>query len=74
MRKTIIGEGAFQVMAHSFSVYSDSAYTLAYSCDGEHFTNWDEETPAGETLFVVDIPKNAYFKLVGNSGEATITY
>lgn len=74
MKKTIFGEEAFQVIAHSFSVYSDSAYTLAYSSDGIHYTNWEEGTTAGETLFVVNVPKNAYFKLVGNGSQATISY
>lgn len=74
MTKTVTNEAPFQVMAHSFSVYSDSAYTLAYSSDGSHFTNYSEETPAGETLIVNGVAKNMYFKLVGNSGSATINY
>lgn len=72
--KKINGEAAFQVLAHSFSVYSESSYTLAYSADGEHFTEYDEATPAGETLIVNGVAKNMMFKLVGNSAEAIITY
>jgi len=74
--KTIIvnDEAPFSVLAHSFSVYSDSAYTLNYSADGEHFTAYDQETPAGETLIVNGIAKGMYFYLDGNSGEAKISY
>lgn len=72
--KKVMGEGAFQVLAHSFSVYTPDAFTIAYSTDGEHFTNYEESTPAGETLIVNGVAKNMYFKLVGNTAEAIITY
>lgn len=71
---TVTGEAHFSVLAHSFSVYSASAYTLYYSADGIHFTAWDEETPAGETLIVNGVAKGMYFYLGSNSGEAVITY
>lgn len=75
MTKTINGNEAFQIMAHSFSVSpSNEGYTLEYSADGVGYTAWDEATPANETLFVVDIPKNAYFRLSGNNTELTISY
>lgn len=75
MRKiTITNEAVFSVLAHSFSVYSDSAYTLNYSADGEHFTAWEEETPAGEVLIVNGVAKGMKFYLDGNSGDAIITY
>ena len=75
MRKiTVTGEAPFSVLAHSFSVYSDSSYTLNYSADGEHFTAWEEETPAGETLIVNGVAKGMIFYLDGNSGDAIITY
>lgn len=74
MKKIINGEQPFQIMAHSFSVYSDSSYTLNFSADGENYTAWDEATPAGETLIVNGIAKNMYFYLDGNSGDAVITY
>lgn len=72
--KKITGEEKFQILAHSFSVYSASAYTLYYSADGVHFTSWGEETPAGETLVVNGIAKGMYFYLKGNSGEAQINF
>ena len=74
MKKIINGEQPFQIMAHSFSVYSASAYTLNYSADGKHYTAWDESTPAGETLIVNGVAKYMYFFLDGNSGDAVITY
>lgn len=75
INKTIVGEEAFQVLAHSFSVSpSSEGYTLAYSADGVNFTQYTEDTPADETLFVVDVPKGAFFKLVGNASEVVINY
>lgn len=73
-RITVTDEAPFSVLAHSFSVYSDSAYTLNFSADGEHFTAYDEATPAGETLIVNGVAKGMYFYLDGNSGDAVITY
>ena len=72
--KKITGEAPFQVLAHSFSVYTDSAFTLNYSADGEHYTAYEESTPAGETLIVNGVGKNMWFYLEGNSGEAIINY
>ena len=75
MKKIVVtDEAAFSVLAHSFSVYSDSSYTLNYSADGEHFTAWEESTPAGETLVVNGVAKGMYFYLDGNSGDAVIIY
>lgn len=71
----ISGETPFQILAHSFAVsHAEASYTLEYSADGYDYTEWEEATPANETLFVVDIPKNAFFRLKGNSGEVTVTY
>lgn len=71
----ISGETPFQILAHSFAVsHAEDSYTLEYSADGYDYTEWEEATPANETLFVVDIPKNTYFRLKGNSGEVVITY
>lgn len=74
MIKKVNGEDAFQVMAHSFSVFSETAFTLAYSADGEHYTSYEDQTPAGENLIVNGVGKGMYFKLLGNSSEATINY
>lgn len=73
--KKITGERPFQVLAHSFGVSaSNEKYTLNYSADGITWTEWDEPTPANEVLFVTNVPKSCYFKLVGNNSEVTITY
>ena len=72
--KKITGEEKFQILAHSFSVYSASAYTLYYSADGEHFTAWGEVTPAGECLVVNGIAKGMTFYLKDNIGEAKIMF
>lgn len=72
--KKINDEQAFQVPAHSFSVFSESSFTLNYSADGIHYTTYEESTPAGETLIVNGVGKNMFFYLEGNSGEAIIRY
>lgn len=74
MKKIINGEQPFQVAAHSFSVYSDDAYTLNYSADGENYTAWGDSTPAGEVLIVNGVAKGMYFYLEGNTSTATITF
>ena len=71
---TINGEQHFSVLAHSFSVYCPDAFTLNYSADGEHFTAYDEATPAGETLIVNGVAKGMYFYLSGNNSTAIINY
>ena len=71
----INGEQPFQILAHSFAVsHAETPYTLEYSADGLNYTEWEEATPAFETLFVVDIPKSTYFRLKGNTGNVVITY
>lgn len=75
MNINVKGESPFQVLANAFGVSaSESGYTLAYSADGFSYTNWKEATPAGEVLFVNDLPKGAYFKLVGNTSDVVVTY
>lgn len=75
MRKIkVTGEAPFSVLAHSFSVYSPDKFTLNYSADGEHFTAYEEPTPAGETLIVNGVAKGMYFFLQDNASEAVITY
>lgn len=72
----IDGEQPFQLSsAHSFAVSpSEEDYTLQYSADGYDYTDWEEETPAGETLFVINVPKNTYYKLSGNASEVTVSF
>lgn len=73
--KQITGEAPFQILAHSFSVSpSESGFTLSYSADGRSYTNWDESTPANETLVVNGIAKGMFFKLSGNSSTVSIIW
>lgn len=72
----ISGETPFQITgAHSMGIsVSSEGYTLNYSADGFTYTAWEEATPANENTFVINFPKGAYFKLVGNGSTVTITY
>ena len=72
----VSGETPFQIsVAHSMGISpSSEGYTLNYSADGFSYTAWDEATPANENTFVINFPKGAYFKLVGNASEVTVTY
>lgn len=71
----ISGEKIFQIVAHSFIISpSSEGYTLQYSADGENFTDWDENTPAGENLVVTNVPRLAFYKLKGNGSEIIINY
>lgn len=75
MRIKVNGEDAFQVLAHSFGVSpSTEGYTLQYSADGINYTDWEEETPADENLFVINVPKYTFFKLSGNESDVIIVY
>lgn len=76
MSKIIVkNENVFQVLAHSFSVTpSKQSYTLSYSANGIDFTNYDEPTPANETLIVNGIAKGMYFKLKNNRSTVEIMY
>lgn len=72
-KETIIGEERFKSIGDCFAVApTESGYTLAYSADGVHFTQYDEATPAGENLIVNGCVPFMWFKLVGNTGEAVI--
>lgn len=74
-QKKITGEQVFQPLAHSFGLSeSNEGYTLAYSADGVNFTNYEDATPANETLIVNNVPKGFYFKLVGNVGDVILNY
>ena len=72
----VLGETPFQIsVAHSMGVSpSAEGYVLNYSADGFNYTAWTEATPANENLFCINFPKCAYFKLVGNGSEVTVTY
>lgn len=69
------GEQMFGVPTTSFAVSaSTSGYTLAYSADGETFTEYTEPTPANEVLVVNGVAKGMTFKLVGNSDVVYVQY
>lgn len=71
----VTGEKPFSVPTNSFGIgASESGYTLAYSADGVTYTEWTEETPAGENCFVVGLPKMCYYKLVGNTGDVKVQW
>lgn len=71
----VTDEKPFSVPASAFGIgASASGYTLAYSADAATYTNFETPVPAGETCFVVGLPKFCYYKLVGNSGEVKIQW
>lgn len=75
MQLKIENEARFKIYAESFAVSpSDSGYTLAYSADGEHFTSYPTQIPAGETCVVTGCAKEMTFKLLGNSSIVKITF
>lgn len=69
------GENAFQVMSHSLIIGpSEAGYTLAYSADGENYTEYSEAVPANENCIVNGVAFGTYIKLVGNTGEVVVSY
>lgn len=72
---TLTGEQPIQVLSHSVIIGpSASGYTFAYSGDGETYTQYSQDTPAGENLIVNGLAFGTYIKLVGNTGEVKISY
>lgn len=75
MKVKITDEKSLSLAVENFSFVAPNADVyFAYSADDEHYVQWDEVTPAGETCVVIGLPKNTYFKLIGNSGEAILNY
>lgn len=71
----IVDEKVFSVPEHYFGISgSQSGYTLNYSVDGITWTEWDEPTEAGKTLFVANAPLFGKYKLVGNTGEVEVRW
>lgn len=71
----INGETPFQVDAPHFCIgAAEAAYTLYYSADGVTFTPWYAETAEGVNQPVVGAARGMFYKLVGNTGDVTITY
>ena len=73
-QRVIYGDEPFQVDGQSFGVVSPDAITLNYSADGETWTEWDNSTPAGENLQVINFALGTWFKLAGNTEAVVITY
>lgn len=73
MQIQVNGEQKFKVVKDQFMVGpSASGYTLAYSANGVDFTEYSEETPAGENLIVNGFMQYGWAKLVGNTGEVDV--
>lgn len=71
----VTGEQIFSVPEHFFGISaSESGYTLNYSVDGKTFTQWENETPAGETLFIANAPLFGKYMLEGNTGEVEVRW
>lgn len=71
----VTGEQVFSVPSNEFGVSaSNEGYTLAYSVDGQTFTNYTQATPANENLFVCGCPKFQKYKLVGNNSEVEVKW
>lgn len=69
------GEEKFGIPTQNFAISaSTSGYTLAYSADGESFTEWSEPTPAGEVLVVSEAAKGMTYKLVGNTDVVYVQF
>lgn len=65
----------FGIPTESFAVSpSSTGYTLNYSADGQNFTAWEEDVPAGEVLVVNGFAHGMGFKLEGNVGEVFVQF
>lgn len=68
-------EEQFSIPTEGFIISpSSSGYTLAYSADGQSFTDYSEPTPANEVCIVRSGVKHVVYKLVGNADTVYINY
>lgn len=77
MAKTIKvnGEAPFQVEVPNFAISpSASGYTLNYSADGVNYTAVEDATAADTNQVVCSAAGGLFYKLVGNTGEVTVTF
>lgn len=73
MKARINGEEVFKALKGQMIIGpSAEGYTLAYSADGENFTEYSQATPAGENCIVNGCPQYSYWKLSGNQSEVEI--
>ena len=71
----VTAENVFSVPANFFGISgSNEGYTLNYSVNGDDWAEWDEATPANQTLFVANCPKFMKYKLVGNNSEIEVKW
>jgi len=70
------GEEVFRAQKDQFMVApttGGSGYQVAYSADGENFTNDTEAVvPAGENLLYLGAMQYGYYKLVGNTEDLDV--
>lgn len=51
---------------------TESGYTLAYSVDGDNWSQYEDAIPAGENCVVTDLVNGMFFKLVGNTSDEVV--
>ena len=71
---TVHGEQVFRAQKDQFAVAPTSAgYTVAYSANGEDFTNdTDAVVPASENLVYLGAMTYGYYKLIGNQDDVDV--
>lgn len=68
-------ETPFSVVTRNFAIGpSAEGYTLAYSVDGETWTEYEDATPSGVTAIVNFGIPNLKYKLIGNDSDVYIQY
>ena len=67
-------EEVFRAQKDQFMVAPTSAgYTVAYSADGENFTNdTDAVVPSGQNLLYLGAMQYGYYKLVSNADDVDV--
>lgn len=71
----INGEKKFSVCSNYFAISAvDVDYTLQFSVDGENWTAVDGVTPAGENHIISGCPRNLYWRMKDNTGDALIQW
>ena len=73
MTKQITAEEIFRCNASRMAIGpSVAGYTLNYSVDGQNWTAYGEQVPAGEQCVVDGVVPSMYFKLAGNTDNVTV--
>lgn len=73
-QRTVHGEEVFRPQKAQFAVApTTSGYQVAYSADGENFTNdADAIVPANENLVYLGAMTYGFYKLVGNTDDVEV--